>query len=56
VENVAHAVSLHYINYNFARPQVTLAQAAGGHKVTPAMGTRVESRVWTHRDIAALLD
>jgi IS1 family transposase len=56
IENLAHAVSLHYMNYNFARPHATLTKDAGGHKVTPAMAAGVERRVWTHRDIAALLD
>jgi hypothetical protein len=56
VENLAHAVSLHYMNYNFARPHQTLTKAAGGKKVTPAMAAGVEHRVWTHRDIASLLD
>lgn len=32
VENLAHAVSLHYMHYNFARPHMTL-----GRGVTPAM-------------------
>jgi hypothetical protein len=48
--------SLHYMNYNFARPHATLTKDAGGYKVTPAMAAGVERRVWTHRDIAALLD
>ncbi|HYB37405.1 MAG TPA: hypothetical protein VEF72_17760 [Mycobacterium sp.] len=56
VENLAHAVSLHYINYNFARPHATLIKAAGGYPTTPAMAAGVSHRVWTHRDIAALLD
>ena len=29
---------------------------AGGYRVTPAMGAGIERRVWTHRDVAALLD
>ena len=48
--------SLHYMNYNFARPHATLTKDAGGYKVTPAMAAGVERRVWTHRDIGALLD
>jgi hypothetical protein len=56
VENLAHAVSLHYMNYNFARPHATLTKDAGGHKVTPAMAAGIERRAWTHHDIAALLD
>jgi IS1 family transposase len=56
VENLACAVSLHYMYYNFARPHQTLTKDAGGYKVTPAMAAGIEHRVWTHRDIAALLD
>jgi hypothetical protein len=53
---LAHAVSLHYMHYNFARPHITLTKDAGGHATTPAMAAGVANRVWTHRDIAALLD
>lgn len=56
VENLAHAVSLHYMYYNFARPHTTLTKDAGGRPTTPAMATGIENRVWTVRDIAALLD
>jgi hypothetical protein len=56
VENLAHAVSLHYMHYNFARPHVTLTKDAGGYKTTPAMAAGIDRRVWTHTDIAALLD
>ncbi|MCV7199863.1 hypothetical protein H7J74_25860 [Mycobacterium angelicum] len=56
VENLAHAVSPHYMNYNFARPHATLTKDAGGHKVTPAMAAGIENRLWTAHDIAALLD
>ncbi len=56
VENLAAAVSLHYMHYNFARPHQTLTQKKGGKKTTPAMAVGVTNRVWTPRDIAALLD
>ncbi len=56
VENLAHAVSLHYMHYNFARPHQTLTQRNGGYKTTPAMAAGVTDHVWTYRDIAALLD
>jgi IS1 family transposase len=56
VENLAQAVSLHYMHYNFARPHTTLTKAAGGRPTTPAMAAGVADRVWTARDIAALLD
>jgi IS1 family transposase len=56
VENLAHAVSLHYMYYNFARPHGTLTKDAGGRKTTPAMAAGITDHVWTCRDIAALLD
>ena len=56
VENLAHAVSLHYMYYNFARPHATLTKNNEGRKTTPAMAAGITNRVWTVRDIAALLD
>lgn len=56
VENLAHAVSLHYMFYNFARPHTALTKAAGGRPTTPAMAAGVADRVWSRHDIAALLD
>jgi IS1 family transposase len=53
VENLAHAVSLHYMYYNFARPHKTLANP---YPRTPAMAAGVADHVWTLREIAALLD
>ena len=53
VENLAHAVSLHYMYYNFARPHKTLANP---YPRTPAMAAGVTDHVWTLREIAALLD
>ena len=53
VENLAHAVSLHYMHYNFARPHKTLSKP---YPTTPAMAASVADRVWTARDIAGLLD
>lgn len=44
------------MNYNFARPHATLTKDAGGHETAPAMAAGIERRVWTPRDIAALLD
>ncbi len=49
VENLAHAVSLHYMHYNFARVHASL-------KTTPAIAAGVADHKWTLRDIAALLD
>jgi IS1 family transposase len=56
VENLAHAVSLHYMHYNFARPHKTLTKANKGYPTTPAMAAGVAEHVWTLREIAALLD
>jgi len=48
VENLAHAVSLHFMYYDFARIHQTL-------KVTPAMEAGVADHVWTLEEIAALI-
>jgi len=55
VENLAHAVSLHYMHYNFARPHQTLTQQAGT-PTTPAMAAGIADHVWTLTEIAGLLD
>ena len=49
VENHEHALALHYVHYNFARPQ----KALGG---TPAMAAGLADRAWSVEDIIALLD
>lgn len=49
VENLAHAVSLHYMHYNFARVHQTL-------KATPAQAAGVADHKWSLHEIAALLD
>ncbi|MGI8921575.1 MAG: IS1 family transposase [Solirubrobacteraceae bacterium] len=59
VENLAHAVSLHYMHYNFARvhSSLTLTNDDGTTtKRTPAMAAGVADHVWTLREIAGLLD
>ena len=58
VENLAHAVSLHYMHYNFARPHQTLSENEDGTRTkrTPAMAAGVADHVWTLREIASLLD
>ena len=53
VENLAHAVSLHYMHYNFARPHRSLKER---YPRTPAMAARVADHIWTLEEIAALLD
>lgn len=47
VENLEHAVSLHFMHYNFARIHKTL-------RVTPAMETGISDHVWTLEEIARL--
>jgi hypothetical protein len=49
VENLSHAVSLHFMYDNFARIHRTL-------RVTPAMEAGVFDRVWTLEEIGRLLD
>ena len=48
VENHMHAISLHYMYYNFGRIHQTL-------KVTPAMAAKVTDHVWTLEEIAGLI-
>ena len=50
VENHAHAVSLHFMHYNFARRHQTLKGA------TPAMAAGIERHPWSLTQIAELLD
>lgn len=47
VENLAHAVSLHFMYYNFARIHRTL-------RVTPAMEAGISDHVWSLEEIAVL--
>ena len=49
VENLAHAMSIHYMHYNFARIHKTL-------RVTSAMEAGVADHVWSLAEIAALAD
>jgi IS1 family transposase len=51
VENLAAAVALHFMHYNFARPHMAL-----GKNRTPAMAAGISDHVWTPEEIAALLD
>lgn len=49
LENLEHAVALHYMNYNFCRIHQTL-------RVTPAMEAGVSDHVWDLEEIIRLLD
>ena len=53
VENLAHAVSLHFLHYNFARPHASLKDP---YPRTPAMAAGVADHVWSLEEIAGLLD
>ncbi len=48
VENLAYALALHFMYYNFCRIHQTL-------RVTPAMEARVTDRVWEIKDLLGLL-
>jgi len=50
-ENLAAAVALHFMYYNFARPHKTL-----GTKITPAMAAGISTHLWTVDDVARLLE
>ena len=49
VENLNHAVALHFMNYNFARVHQTL-------RVTPAMEAGLSDHVWDLEEIINLTD
>ncbi len=49
VENLSHAVSLHFMYYNFCRVHKSL-------KTTPAMAAGVADHVWTLEEVAELTD
>jgi IS1 family transposase len=49
IENLEHAVALHYMHYNFCRIHQSL-------RVTPAMETRVSDHVWDLSEIVGLLE
>ena len=49
IENLAHAVSLHFMHYNFVRIHQSL-------RVTPAMAAGVTDRLWELADIVRIVD
>lgn len=53
VENLACAVSLHFMHYNFARPHQSLANP---YPQTPAMAAGITDHVWTLEEIVGLLN
>jgi hypothetical protein len=56
LENHMHAVSLHFMNYNFCRPHQKLTKAARGIYTTPAIAAGVTNRVWQIDDLVRLTD
>jgi len=48
-ENLAHAVALHFMYYNFGRIHQSL-------RVTPAMEAAISDHVWSLEEIAALTE
>jgi len=55
MENLEHAVALHFMYYNFARPHKTLTpkRSIG---ITPAMAAGVSDHIWTMEEIVKLTD
>jgi hypothetical protein len=49
LQNLEHAVALHYMHYNFCRIHQSL-------RVTPAMEAGVTDHVWEIREVVALID
>jgi hypothetical protein len=49
LENLAHAVALHFMHYNFVRIHQSL-------RCTPAMAAGVTKTLWSIEDIVGLLD
>jgi hypothetical protein len=52
-ENLAAAVSLHFMYHNFARAHKSLANP---YPRTPAMAAGIADHIWTLEEIAGLLD
>ena len=52
VENLAAAVSLHFMYYNFAQPHKTLANP---YPRTPAMAAGIADHIWKIEEIVGLL-
>jgi len=54
--NHAHAVSLHFMYYNFCRAHQTLTKDAKGIKTTPAMAAGITDHMWTCDEIIEKMD
>jgi IS1 family transposase len=55
-ENHAHAVSMHFMFYNFCRPHTTLTKRTHGYKATPAMAAGLTDHVWTVEEILEMME
>ncbi|MDF2774752.1 MAG: transposase [Geminicoccaceae bacterium] len=45
LDNHMHAISLHFMYYNYCRPHATLTKANRGIHMTPAMAAQLTDRV-----------
>lgn len=54
VENLAAALAVHYLHYNFVRPHRSL-RTEKNNRVTPAMAAGVAHRPWTIEEMLALM-
>jgi hypothetical protein len=52
IENLEHAIALHFMYYNFARPHKTLANP---YPRTPAMAVGISNHIWTIEEILQLI-
>lgn len=53
IENLEHAVALHFMYYNFVRVHKSLANP---YPRTPAMAAGIENHIWTIEDIVKLIN
>lgn len=53
IENLEHAVALHFMYYNFARVHKSLSNP---YHRTPAMAAGVDNHIWSIKDILNLID
>lgn len=53
--NHQHALAIHFMYYNYARPHATLTKANRGIHQTPAMAAGITDRVWTVADMASMI-
>ena len=49
VQNLEHAMAIHFMYYNFVRVHQTL-------RTTPAMAAQVTDKLWDMEDVLALLE